>query len=65
MTPALLRLAGLGAFCAFLVYLAGAAFVPAMETAGWDFLFISLAGLGLVAGAFPALRELFRKATRR
>ncbi len=65
MMPALLRLAGIGAFCAFLVYLAEAAFVPAMETAGWDFLFITLAGLGLGAGAVPALRELLRKATRR
>lgn len=64
MVPALLRLAGIGAFCAF-VYLAGAAFVPAMETARWDFLFIGLALMGIVAGVSPALRDVVRKARRR
>ena len=65
MSMTLLRVAGIAALCAFLVYLTSAAFVPAMETGGWDFLFIGFAALGLAAGAFPALRELVRRAKRR
>lgn len=65
MTFALLRLAAIGAFCAFVVYLTSAAFVPAMGTGAWDFLFIGIASLGLAVGAFSALRELLRKGRRR
>ena len=48
------RIAAITLFCGFAVYLTASAFVPSMETNGWDFLFIGFALLGLVVGAIAA-----------
>ena len=61
----LARIVGIGAFCSGAVYLTSAAFVPSMATGGWEFLFITFAGAGLVLGVFVAVRELVAKRGRR
>jgi hypothetical protein len=49
-----LRIAGIAAFCGTAVYLTSAAFVPSMETGGWDFLFIGFALIGVALGIVAA-----------
>ena len=61
----LARIVGIGAFCSGAVYLTSAAFVPSMATGGWEFLFMTFAGVGLILGVLVAVREVLARRGRR
>jgi len=61
MLALIARIAGIAAFCSAAVYLTSAAFVPAMGTGRWDFVFGAIALGGLSIGAAAALADFLRK----
>jgi CBS-domain-containing membrane protein len=58
------RIAGMGALCVAAVYVSASAFAPAVSSGRWEFVFIAIAGLGLVLGACVAVYDRAKDRSR-